>query len=130
MDATTVLGTRVNEGNETKRDKNPEQAAGTQKGGEWGGPPMQNGPCVGVKSPKTGCTSAVPGNTICPLGKPEDRGWMEQPRARERASWGIKSPKTGCASAVPGNTICPLGKPEDRGWMGAAQGLRKGPCGV
>ncbi|KAJ7809296.1 hypothetical protein B0H14DRAFT_2608188 [Mycena olivaceomarginata] len=158
MDATTVLGSKVNEGESAqaqlqapkrvvnggapiakwalrgrKKPQNrlherstrqhhmpPGQARG------WGLDENSPGPAKtalwGVKSPKTGCASAVPGNTICPLGKPEDRGWMGA----------AQGPRKGpcCASAVPGNTICPLGKPEYRGWMGAAQGLQKGPRGV
>ncbi|KAJ7860234.1 hypothetical protein B0H14DRAFT_2576732 [Mycena olivaceomarginata] len=100
MDATTVLGTRVNEG-------------------EWWGmgePPMQNEPCVGVKSP----------NTICPLGKPEDRGWMGTAQGpRKRAPWDIKAPKRAAQVQYQATPYAPLGRPEDRGWMGTAQGPRK-----
>ncbi|KAJ7362722.1 hypothetical protein DFH08DRAFT_799742 [Mycena albidolilacea] len=54
LDVTTILGRRP-----------------VDRGGDGNSP----GPTKRAL-PKMGCTSAVTGNTICPLGKPEDRGWI------------------------------------------------------
>ncbi|KAJ7807667.1 hypothetical protein B0H14DRAFT_2609466 [Mycena olivaceomarginata] len=73
----------------------------------------------------------LPGNTICPLGKPEDRGWMdEQPRARKRAPWGVKSPKRAARAQYQATPYAPWASQRiGAGWE-QPRAAKRAPWGV
>ncbi|KAJ7705940.1 hypothetical protein B0H14DRAFT_2647157 [Mycena olivaceomarginata] len=112
MDATTILGRRVNEG---------ESAWTTQDLVNGEAPSLWQGE---IKNQKKLCKHSC----RHPKG-PVDRGWRSSPGPAKKAQCVVQNWQNGLRKRSTRRPTCPLGRPVDRVWMGAAQGLRKGPCG-
>ncbi|KAJ7766950.1 hypothetical protein B0H14DRAFT_3592230 [Mycena olivaceomarginata] len=112
MDATTILGRRVNEG---------ESAWTTQDLVNGEAPSLWQGE---IKNQKKLCKHSC----RHPKG-PVDRGWRSSPGPAKKAQCVVQNCQNGLRKRSTRRPTCPLGRPVDRVWMGAAQGLRKGPCG-
>ncbi|KAJ7760774.1 hypothetical protein B0H14DRAFT_2634162 [Mycena olivaceomarginata] len=89
MDATTILGRRVNEG----------ECQWIGAGGAVQG--LQKRPSVWCKIGQNGLRKRSTRCPTCPLGRPVDRVWMGAAQGlRKGPCGGVKSPKTGCTSAA------------------------------
>ncbi|KAJ7300719.1 hypothetical protein DFH08DRAFT_828177 [Mycena albidolilacea] len=139
MDATTILGRRVNEGE------------CTQKGKGLGGPLPAKWAQCGVQNPQNELCKHSARHPTCPLSRPVDRGWRSSPGPAKKAQCVVQNCQNGlrkrglggprpakwaqCGVQNPQNELCkhsarhptcPLRRPVDRGWR-QSRACKKGP---
>ncbi|KAJ7806438.1 hypothetical protein B0H14DRAFT_2610494 [Mycena olivaceomarginata] len=138
MDATTILGRRVNEGESawTTQDLVNGEAPSLWQGEIKNQKKLCKHSCRhpkgaqrGVQNPQNELCKHSARHPTCPLSRPVDRGWRSSPGPAKKAQCVVQNCQNGLRKRSTRRPTCPLGRPVDRVWMGAAQGLRKGPCG-
>ncbi|KAJ7789279.1 hypothetical protein B0H14DRAFT_2627406 [Mycena olivaceomarginata] len=106
MDATTILGRRVNEGECMPSMRKPwslgkHPACGRVKKKTQA--QLQAPKRCGVQNPRNELCKHSARHPTCPLGRPVDKGWMGAAQGLKKGpSVWYKIAKTGCASAAPG----------------------------
>ncbi|KAJ7866949.1 hypothetical protein B0H14DRAFT_2573129 [Mycena olivaceomarginata] len=133
MDATTILGRRVNEGESawTTQDLVNGEAPSLWQGEIKNQKKLCKHSCrhPKVQNPQNELCKHSARHPTCPLSRPVDRGWRSSPGPAKKAQCVVQNCQNGLRKRSTRRPTCPLGRPVDRVWMGAAQGLRKGPCG-